>query len=189
MRSDSGTRDALMAALDMARAAADNVGTVGYGICELFDGDGQLTVVNPFHNKITDTGDLYHAGMLIALVTPAAPAQPTKLTGMQIGSGVTAVAKAGAGGAMVTLLAGQAFDASYPQTANLGAGLGVNAVYKTTYAAGVGTGTVNEATLTNGTIGTASTTGNTIARVLTGAITKGAADSLAITWNVLQLGP
>jgi hypothetical protein len=92
---------------------------------------------------------------------------------MQIGSGSTALAKAGAGGAMVTFLAGLIFDATYPQTNNLGAGLGVEAVYKTTFPAGTGTGTVNEATITNGTISTGSTVGNTIGRITPGAITGG----------------
>lgn len=189
MQNSSGLEDAFSASLDMARdLGRDHLGIVGYGVIELRDEDGQLLLANPFANLITDYGDLYYASMAIALVNPAAPAQPTKATGMQIGSGSTAVAKAGAGGAMVTLLAGQAFDATFPSTNNLGAGLGVEAVYKTTYAAGTGTGTVNEATITNGTIGSASTAGNTVSRILTGAITKGASDSLAITWRHKFLG-
>jgi hypothetical protein len=189
MQNQFGLRDAFHTALDMARdLGRDHCGIVGYGLVELYDGDGKLLLANPFANLITDYGDLYYAGKAIATVPPQSPAAPTALTGMQIGSGTTAVAKAGAGGAMVTLLAGQAFDATYPQTNNLGAGLGVEAVYKTTYAAGTGTGTVNEATITNGTIGVASTAGNTIARILTGAITKGASDSLAITWRHKMLG-
>lgn len=189
MNEMSGLRDAFHTALDMARdLKSDVVGLVGYGVVERFDGDGQRNLLVPFANIITDTGDLYYATKMIALVAPSSTASPTALTGMQIGSGSTAVAKSGAGAAMVTLLAGQAFDASYPQTANLGAGLGVNAVYKTTYAAGTGTGTVSEATLTNGTIGTSSTTGNTIARVTFTGIVKGSADSLAFTWNNKALG-
>lgn len=182
------TRDAWFAAHDMARALNDAMPMRGYGIVERFNEAGERTLLVPFANIITDTGDLYYAGKAIAAIPPASPSAPTALTGMQIGSGTTAVAKAGAGGAMVTLLAGQAFDATFPSTSNLGAGLGVNSVYKTTYAAGTGTGTVQEATITNGTIGTASTAGNTISRVLTGAITKAAGDSLAITWNHKFLG-
>lgn len=185
----SGLRDALHAAFDMARELRpDGIGMVGYGVAHLLDGDGKTIALEPFANIITDTGDTYYAQKAIAAVAPASAAAPTALTGMQIGSGSTAVAKAGAGGAMVTLLAGQAFDATYPQAASLGAGLGANATYKTTYAAGTGTGTVAEATLTNGTIGTASTTGNTIARALVGPYTKAAGDSLAITWNNKFLG-
>jgi hypothetical protein len=185
----SAVSDAFQIAREMSRdLCPDRSGIVGYGTIEHRDSTGFLLLVRPFANLITDYGDLYYAGMAIALVTPQAPAQPTKATGMQIGSGTTAVAKAGAGGAMVTFLAGQAFDATYPQTNNLGAGLGVEAVYKTTYAAGTGTGTVNEATITNGAIGTGSTVGNTIGRILTGAITKAAGDALAITWRHKMLG-
>lgn len=189
MSDQTRLQDTFQIALDMSRDInRDHLGIVGYGVIELRGSDGRLKLVRPFANLITDYGDLYYAGKAIALVPPANAAAPTALTGMQIGSGSTAVAKSGAGGAMVTLLAGQAFDATYPQTSNLGAGLGVTAVYKTTYAAGTGTGTINEATVTNGTIGTASTTGNTIARILTGAIVKAAGDSLAITWSHKFLG-
>ena len=188
MQSQNGMSDSWEAALDMARGFADARGIVGYGLIELFDEDGRVKLVRPFANLITDYGDLYYAGKGVATVPPASPAAPTALTGMQIGSGSTAVAKAGAGGAMVTLLDGQAFDATYPQTNNLGAGLGVEMVYKTTWAAGDGTGTVEEATCTNGTISVASTVGNTISRILTGAIVKGSGDSLAVTWRHKNLG-
>ena len=189
MIDQSAIRDTFTIALEMARdLTVDRVGIVGYGIVELIDENGDLKEVKPFANLVTDTGDTYYAAMACALVTPAAPAQPTKLTGMQIGSGSTTPAKSGAGGAMVTFLAGQAFDATFPSSASLGAGLGAEITYKTTYAAGTGTGTVAEATLTNGTIGTASNAGNTIARILTGSTVKGASDSLAITWKQKFLG-
>lgn len=180
---------------DMARRAVrdlveDRCGMVGYGVVQLLDGDGRPTLLVPFGNLITDTGDAYYAAMGIALVSPANAAQPTKLTGMQIGSNSgSAPAKNGAGSALGTLLAGQAFDATYPQVSNLGAGLGVNAVYKTTYAAGTGTGSVVEASLTNtATLGTAGNAAATIARSTFSAINKGASDSLALTWNNKFLG-
>lgn len=189
MRDSSGLRDAFFCALDMARELPrSEMGLVGYGVAHLFDEEGQTKLLVPFANLITDYGDLYYAGKAIASVAPASASAPTAATGMQIGSGATAAAKASTGGAIGTLLAGQAFDASYPQTANLGAGLGVNAVYKTTYAAGTGTGTVQEATITNGTIGTGSTTGNTISRVTFTSVTKASGDSLAVTWNHKFLG-
>lgn len=181
--------DAFDVALGMARSfTVDRLGMVGYGVIELFDAEGELILVRPFANLITDYGDLYYAQKGIAAIPPASPAAPTALTGMQVGSGTTAVAKADPGASMGTLLAGVAFDAGYPQTNNLGTLLGVEAVYKTTFAAGVGTGTVQEATITNGTIGVASTQGNTIARILTGAIPKTAGDTLAITWRHKNLG-
>ncbi len=189
MDNSSGLRDAFVCALDMARdLPRSDMGLVGYGVAHLMDGDGRTKLLVPFANLITDTGDLYYAGKAIAAVTPAAPAAPTALTGMQIGSGVTAASKSGVGAAIVTFLAGQAFDSTFPSTANLGAGLGVNAQYKTTYAAGTGTGTVTEATVTNGAIGTASLAANTIARVTFTAVTKAAADLLAVTWNHKFLG-
>ena len=180
--------DAFHAALDAAREMSDGSGIVGYGVASLFDGDGRLRDVTPFSNLITDAGDLYYASKGIVGISPANPTAPTAVTGMQIGSGTTAVAKSGAGGGIVTFLAGQAFDASFPATANLGAGLGVNMQYKTTYGAGVGTGSVAEATIVNSTIGTAGPVANTIARVTFTAITKGASDTLAITWNHKFLG-
>lgn len=182
-------------ALEIAREEAaglrgDGAGVVGYGVIELIDeASGEVKLVRPFANLITDAGDLYYATAAITGVPPAnGTGNATKLTGMQIGSGATAVAKNGAGGAMVTLLAGVAFDATYPNINNLGAGLGVEAVFKTTFPAGTGTGTVAEATITWGAIGTASTATNTIARILTGTIAKAAGDALAITWRHKFLG-
>jgi hypothetical protein len=189
MKDSSVVRDAFETALSMSRSVdRDGAGIVGYGVCELFDGDGRLILARPFANLITDYGDLYYATMAIALVSPSNTAQPTKATGMQIGSGATTATKAGAGSALGALLAGQAFDATYPNTNPLATGLGVEAVYKTTYAAGTGTGAVAEASITNGAIGTGSLTGNTIARILTGTITKASTDSLAITWRHKFLG-
>lgn len=163
-------------------------GIVGYGVAQVINPAGEAVETRPFANLITDTGDGYYAAQGIAGVSPSTPSAPTLVTGMQIGSGSTAASKAGAGSAIGTLLAGQVFDATYPSTSNLGSGNGVQAVYKTTYAAGTGTGSVSEATITNGTVTVASVAGNTISRVTFTAITKGAADSLAITWNHLFKG-
>lgn len=192
--SDSGLRDAMLAALDMARELpGDGVGLVGYGVAQVFDGDGRVRESVPFANLITDAGDLYYAAKGITAIAPAAPAAPTAMSGMKLGTGVTAAAKNGAGAALVTYLAGTnvAFDATYPQTANLGAGLGVNAVYKTTFVAGVGTNAaLAEVVIVNdaGTNAT-STSGNTASRALFGStINKGASDTLAVTWNHKFLG-
>ena len=181
--SSSGLRDAFTCALDMTREfKGDRMGLVGYGVIERFDQYGESNLLVPFANIITDTGDLFYGNRANLVAT-------TALTGMQAGSGgATAVAKSGVGSAIVTLLAGQAFDATFPSVTNLGAGLGVQVVFKTTYAAGTATGTVSEATLTNGVIGTASTAANTIARIAFTGIVKGALDSLVITWNHKFLG-
>jgi len=115
------------------------------------------------------------------------------MTGMKLGTGATAAAKSGAGGALVTYLSGSnvTFDATYPQTANLGAGLGVNAVYRCTWAAGVATnGAITEVVIVNDAATNAtSTAGNTASRALFGsAINKTATDSLVVTWNWKALG-
>lgn len=182
--------DAMVAALDMARShATEPAGMIGYGVVQRFNADGEEDLIMPFHNVITDTGDLYYANRAVFGINSNGISAPTTLTGMQIGSTSTAVNKAATTGvALGAILAGQNFDATFPSVSNLGVNLGVNAVYKTTYAAGTGTGTVTEATITNGTIGTASTAGNTISRVVFTGIVKGAADSLAITWNHKFLG-
>lgn len=172
-------RDAMNAALQEAWSKkGDGFGIVGYGIIELRGPDGELKLVSPFANKITDYGDLYYA-------TKGQGGAMTTITGMQIGTSATAPAKAQ--GLVGTLLSGRALDTGATIT-NLGAGNGVQIVHVCTYPAAVGTGTVEEATLTNGTIGTASTAGNTIARITTGTIVKAAGDSLAITWNHKFLG-
>jgi hypothetical protein len=189
----SGLRDAWHAALDRAAClTADGAGIVGYGVAELRDDTGRTKLLAPFSNLITDAGDLYYAGKAIVGIAPAAPSAPTAVNGMKLGSGSTAVAKSGAGGALVTYITASnvAFDASYPQTANLGAGLGVNAVYKTTWAAGVATNAaITEVAIVNDQATNATTTAaNTISRALITSVNKTASDTLAITWNHKLLG-
>ena len=193
MSDRSQVSDAFTITMNVAREMArDLSGIVGYGVIEHFDKDGDLMLVRPFANLVTDTGDLYYAQQAIAGIPPAnATGAATKMTGMQLGISTTPAAKAGAGAAMVSYIAasGTAFDATYPQTNPLASGQGVEAVYKTTFPAGVGTSTtVNEATLTFGALASASTAGNTIARILTGTINKAAGDSLAVTWRNKFLG-
>lgn len=165
----------------------------GMAIVELFDKNRVLKARRIVKNLITDAGDLYYAGMAIALVAPAAPAQPTKMSGMKLGTGTTAVAKAGAGAALgATYISGSnnPFDATWPVVQNLGAGLGVNGQYKTTWAAGdVTNAAITEAVICNDAATDAtSTAANTAQRIVFTAINKTASDSLVITWNVKMLG-
>lgn len=181
-------------------AILDAVSVVGAGfkgaaVVELYHGDpadGVLKETRTIDNLITDAGDLYYAGMAIALVTPAAPAQPTKMNGMKLGTGTTAVAKSGAGAALVTYLTASnvAFDSTWPVTSNLGAGLGVLGQYKTTWGAGVATNAaITEAVIVNDQATNATTTAaNTSHRIVFTAINKLAADSLVITWSAKFLG-
>lgn len=165
----------------------------GGGVAEVRGPDGKVKQRVEFTNLITDAGDLYYAQKAIAGISPASPSAPTAVTGMKLGTGTTATSKASTGAALVTYITGsnKTFDATYPQTTNLGAGLGVTAVYRCTWAAGVATNSaiaelviVNDAA-TNAT----STAANTISRAKFGsAINKTAADSLTVTWSHKNLG-
>jgi hypothetical protein len=184
-------RDALHAAFDAARGlTADSVGMVGYGVAELVDGDGKTKMLVPFHNLITDAGDLYYAGKAIAGIAPASPSAPTAANGMKLGTTATAATKVDAGLIAYLSASNVAFDATYPQTANLGTTLGVNAVYRTTWAAGVATSaTINEVAIVNDQASNAdSTAANTYSRAVLTTVNKTASDSLAVTWNHKFLG-
>lgn len=155
--------------------------------------DGTVLREDTYQNLVTDVGDAYYAAMAIAGVSPASPVAPTKVTGMKVGTGTTSVAKNGSGAAIVTYISAsnQAFDATYPQVNNLGAGLGVQAVYQVTYQAGVATSTgIWEAVIVNDAgSNAASTAPNTISRVLfSTAYPKGATDILTINWTHKFLG-
>jgi hypothetical protein len=111
---------------------------------------------------------------------------------MKLGTGSTAVAKTGAGAALVTYLSGsnKAFDATYPQS-SLTTGRVIT--YKRTYAAGEATtaSAITEAVIVNDTIATdaTSTAANTISRVLVTVISaKAAGDTLTATWTHTLLG-
>jgi hypothetical protein len=164
----------------------------GSALVQVFGPDGALKHERVIGNLITDAGDDYIAKKVIAAIAPANAAAPTAATGMKLGTGTTAVAKSGAGAALVTYLSGSnvAFDATYPQTANLGAGLGVNAVYRTTWAPGVATNAaLTEAVIVNDSATNAtSTAANTYQRIVFTALPKAAGDSLVITWNAKALG-
>lgn len=115
------------------------------------------------------------------------------VTSMKLGAGSTAVAKSGAGAALVTYLSDshQAMDATYPQTSGTSGGRVVT--YRVTYAAGKATtaSPITECVLVTGEFLANATTAaaNTISRVLlTGIGSKGASDTLTVTWTHTLLG-
>lgn len=114
-----------------------------------------------------------------------------RAAGMKLGTGSTAVAKNGAGAALVTYTAAsqQAFDATFPISSSSS---GRRIQYKTTYAAGTATASgLNEVVIVNENVFADATTAaaNTISRaLLSPVVNKGASDSLAITWNHTLLG-
>jgi hypothetical protein len=171
----------------------ENQGIVGYGVVEVFDADGRLKQSVPFQNLITDAGDLYIAGKIAAGIAPASPAAPTAANGLKLGTSTTAAAKNGSGAALGAYLTGSnaAFDTGFPAVANLGAGLGVTASYKATWAAGGATSaSINEVALVNdaGTDATSSAANTYSRSVLSSTVNKTSTDTLAITWAWKALG-
>lgn len=114
-----------------------------------------------------------------------------RAAGMKLGTGSTAVAKSGAGGALVTYTSGSqvVFDATYPISSSSS---GRRIQYKTTWPAGTATASgLNEVVIVNENVFTDATTAaaNTISRaLLSPVVNKGASDSLAVTWNHTLLG-
>lgn len=193
MHSDAKVTDAFNIAMGRARELVDGAGLVGFGVIELRDERDRLKLVLPFANLITTPGDQYYAQKAIVGISPAAPSAPTAVNGMKLGTGTTAAAKSGAGGALITYKTASnvAFDASFPVAAAVaGTDTGWTASYKTTWAAGVATDTaLTEAVIVNDQASNAtSTAANTIARIVFSAVNKGASDSLAITWAHKFLG-
>lgn len=166
----------------------DKSGIVGYLVIERHDEHGNLLERFEGRNLVTQVGDQLYGEKGAGIA--GAPAVPT---GMKLGTGGTAVAKTGAGAALVTYLAGsnKAFDATYPQSALNGSSRRIT--YKRTYAAGEATtvSAITEAVIVNDTIATdaTSTAANTISRILvTGISAKAASDTLTATWNHDLLG-
>lgn len=156
---------------------------IGHLIVERHDKHGTLLERWEGRNLVTQVGDQMY-GERGAAISGAAAAP----TGMRLGTGSTAVAKTGAGAALVTYLAGSnhAFDSTWPQSSLNGAARQIQ--YKCTYAAGQGTSAspITEAVIVNDTIATdaTSTAANTIARILIAGISaKAATDTLTATWN------
>jgi len=161
-------------------------GIVGEVHAVLTGPDGEIKGECVTKNLVTAVGDQYYAGR--AALSSGLPAQ---VTGFRLGTGSTAVAKTGAGAAIVTYLAtsNKANDATFP-TASGGV-----VTWKRTYAAGEATSAsaITEVVLNTDTIAndnaTTATAANTIARaLLTGIGSKGASDTLTITWTHTLLG-
>jgi hypothetical protein len=187
-------RDAVRGGLLLGRGHNDHVGIRGIVAYELAGPDGRVRQAGRCTNLITDAGDQYNASRVAAAVAPQAPADVTKVIGMKLGTGTTAVAKNGAGAALVTYQTGshKAFDATYPNTQSLGAGLGWTITYRCTYGAGVVTVNglaevviIAEATLTDATNAAATTMSRAL---LSPVVNKGASDTLTITWTWKYLG-
>lgn len=137
------------------------------------------------NNLITQVGDQYYGERAAGIGSP-----PGQVTCMKLGTGSTAVAKTGAGAALVTYLSGsdKAIDGGYPTSALSGSSRRIQ--WKTSWGAGVINGSaLREAVIVVDTLADAtSTAANTISRALFGPMTLGASDTLSISWNHDILG-
>lgn len=172
--------------LDRGKSEDSLIGIWGEVHAVLQDKYGNIKGECRVKNLVTATGDQYYAGR--AALPSGLPAQ---VTGFRLGTGSTAVAKTGAGAAIVTYLttSNKANDGGFP-TAVAGV-----VTWKRTYAAGEATSAspITEVVLNTDTIGndnaTTATAANTISRaLLTGIGSKGASDTLTITWTHTLLG-
>lgn len=152
----------------------------------LLDENGKVKTKGSVKNLITAVGDQYYAGR--AALSSSLPAQ---VTGFRLGTGSTTPSKTGAGAAIVTYLSGsnKANDATFP-TAVAGV-----VTWKRTYAPGEATSgsPITEAVLNTDTIAndnaTTATAANTICRALiAGVASKGALETLILTWTHTLLG-
>ncbi len=174
--------DSITCGMDRSRGAGGFVPLAGQVVVELRGPDGELKSRTVQDNIITNTGDQYYGERAAGIASP-----PAQVTGMKLGTGSTAVAKSGAGAALVTYLSNshQAMDGGYPTSA-----LSSNKrriTWQATWAAGKATSAspITEAVIVNETLAdSTSAAAATIARVLvTGVATKEAGDALTITWT------
>lgn len=186
MQSPAKMSDAVLVAAGYGRPQMDRAGLSGWVEVDLYDEDGTLKLHLTVPNLITEVGDKFYGERAAAIGSVAV------VSGMRLGTGTTAVAKTGAGAAIVTYVSGSsiAIDATWPQSSLSGSSRRIQ--WKTTWAAGVATASAisevvvtNEASLTN----VAGTAANTVSRaLLSPVVNKGAGDTLAVTWNHDLLG-
>ena len=142
----------------------DSIVLTGRVQVKLFDKDGNLKQTHEEKNLVVTTGKQWFAKML-------AEEGPADITHMAIGTGNTAPAVGD------TILAGSELArVAFTDKSRVAATVTMVA----DFGAGVGTGTVNEAALFDGAAGT-----TMLARhVFSGPYTKGADDTLQVTWTI-----
>jgi hypothetical protein len=159
-----------------------------------------ITDTTHFTIDIGAVGPATGTATITAIASAAAQTYPPANC-MKLGTGSTALNKTTPTGMDIgTYIAGgntgtKGFDATYPQFANLGNGLGATATYKTTWNAGEATITgLNEVAIcaehpTSDAGLTSGATKGTVSRaLLSPVVNKGASDTLAITWIHKFLG-
>jgi hypothetical protein len=159
------------------------IGLRGMVIAELRGPDGQLKQRQITHNIVTDQGD--------ALAAKAIYTAAYSTWGMKLGTAATAGAKNGAGSYIAAgdYVSGsaKALDDSTPKQ-----GASANIVqFRRLWAAGEGTNAnINRVAIVDNTsdAGEADATHTYAIAQFSGAINKGASDTLTVTWNVTYTG-
>lgn len=140
----------------------DNLEVKGALRIELFGPDGEIKETKDVENLVVLVGKEF-------ITSRMKDATASVMSHMAVGTSSTAAAS---GDTALGAEAGRAALTSTTVTSN-------NIAYVTTFAAGVGTGVLKEAGLFNNASG-----GTMLCRTVFGDITKGAADTLSITWTV-----
>lgn len=149
--------------------------------------EGDVLYEEILANLITQVGDQYYGERAAGIGSP-----PSQVSGMRLGTGTTAVAKTGAGAAIVTYVSGSqaAITGGFPTSALSGSSRRIQ--WQAAWAAGTATNSaLAEAVITNESSLTdvAGTAANTISRVLLSpTVNKGASDTFTLTWNHDLLG-
>lgn len=133
------------------------------------------------NNLVTQVGDQYYGERAAGIASP-----PDQVTGMRLGTGTTAVAKTGAGAAIVTYITGsnQAIEGGYPTSTLSGSARRIQ--WQAVWDAGDSTNSaITEAVVTNEDplTNVAGTAANTVSRVVFTAVDKQTDDTLTITWS------
>lgn len=158
----------------------DPVGLSGTLRISLRGPDGRYKAHRHVKNLITQRGDQYFMERAVGIASP-----PGQVTGAKLGTSTTAAAKTGAGAALVAYLAGsqRAVDVGFPTSGLNGAARRIT--WRFTWPANAAThAAITEVALVIDALADATSTDvNTIARAVFAAVSKGAQDSLEVTWT------
>lgn len=173
--------DSLDVASGYGRPTVEPFGLHGLVHVQLHGPDGELKYDEMFENLVTQIGDQVYGERGAGL-----GGAPAAAVGMQLGTGVTAVAKTGAGAAVVTFVTGsyKALTAAAATALNAETPPGRRITYSALWAAGDATANgISEVVLVNASTTTAQLAATTLARaLLSPVVNKGASDTLTVTW-------
>lgn len=175
--------DQLRAAAGHGRGPANLTVVQGFLHVVLTGPDGEIKYDEHVSNLVTQLGDQYYAERAAGVA-----GAPAAATGMQLGTGVTAAAKTGAGAAIVTLVTASLVALSALPTSGLDAASPPARIltYTTVWGQGVATAnSIAEVALVSQAIATqtAAPVSATVARALLSPIVnKGSLDTLTVNW-------